>query len=70
VIKHTVAAIFSVGDRVYFENDHGPQAGKVIGILRNIANAQPFAIVELDDILPGILVSVAAADLALMELGA
>ncbi|WP_082806962.1 hypothetical protein [Collimonas pratensis] len=66
MIKSTVVGVISVGDRVQFENDHGPQAGKVIGIQRNIANAQPFAIVEIDDILPGILVSVATTELELI----
>lgn len=67
VIKHAVVDIISVGNRVHFENDHGPQVGKVVGILRNISNAQPFAIVEIEDILSGILISVAMSDLVLME---
>ncbi|MEM4990667.1 hypothetical protein V8G57_24980 [Collimonas sp. H4R21] len=54
-----------VGDRVTFENDQGPQVGNVIGIQRNICNAQPFAIIEVDDILPGILMSAAIADIEL-----
>lgn len=52
-----------VGDKVGFEFDHGPQTGIVTEILRNIANAQPFARVETVDFSCDVPVAVPINDL-------
>ena len=52
-----------IGAKVIYENDHGPQNGTVTDILRNINNGQQFAIVEIDNDLPGIFDSVALASI-------
>lgn len=52
-----------IGNRVVFESDRGPQVGTLINIVRDVGNAQPFAIVAVDDRLSGFLASVPVADL-------
>jgi hypothetical protein len=49
----TMKTEFTTGSRVKFDSDHGPQKGTVIGITRDIANGESFALIEVDHVLPG-----------------
>jgi len=63
VIKSSYNQNAEIGGRVVFENDHGPQIGILINVLRDIGNAQLFALVEVDGIPPGAPRLVPVADL-------
>ncbi len=52
-----------IGDRVAFDSDHGPQIGILVNIVRDVGNAQPFAIIAVDNLSPGILAWVPVIDL-------
>ncbi len=52
-----------IGSRVVFDSEHGPQTGVLVNIVRDVGNAQPFAIVAVDNPPPGILASVPVTDL-------
>ena len=56
-----------VGDTVAFDLNCGPQIGTVIAIQRHVANAQQFALVEIDNQLGDIVESIPLLDLQLLE---
>lgn len=43
----------TVGMRVEFDSEYGPQRGVVVGVQKDIGNAQGFAVVEVDHALSG-----------------
>lgn len=43
----------TAGTRVEFDSDYGPQKGTVIGVQRDVANGEPYAVVEVDHALSG-----------------
>lgn len=44
------------GSRVEFDDiDYGLQKGTVLGVTRNVGNGEPFAVVEIDHALAGML---------------
>jgi hypothetical protein len=49
VVKPSHNPIAAIGDQIVFDSDHGSQIGIVVNIVRDIGNAQQFAIVEVDD---------------------
>lgn len=53
------------GQRVAFENAHGPQTSTVLHVTRDVGNRQPYAVVQVEDdpLLDGIVVSVPLDDL-------
>ncbi len=41
------------GSRVEFDSDYGPQTGTVFGVMRDVGNGEPFAMVEIDHAMDG-----------------
>lgn len=43
------------GSRVEFDSEFGPQVGTVLDVTRDVGNGEPFAVVELDHAMAGML---------------
>ncbi len=43
------------GSRVEFDSEHGPQKGTVLGVTCDVGNGEPFAVIEIDHAMAGML---------------
>lgn len=43
------------GARVQFDSEYGPQVGTVLGVTRDVGNGEPFAVIEIDHAMAGML---------------
>lgn len=58
------------GTRVTFDSEHGPQAGVVIGHLKDNGNGEKYALVEIDHALSGITWNVPVSKLQIETVAA